>query len=93
MGKLLDKTTKNNASVTSTPPPGLNDFDLLNQHISRCIHDAFNNYACSLTASPPMTVITLLRLMHSAQSNYLETVCLGSFVKLLQRFFLIYKLF
>uniref|UniRef100_A0A914MSD7 HEAT repeat-containing protein 1 n=1 Tax=Meloidogyne incognita TaxID=6306 RepID=A0A914MSD7_MELIC len=85
LGKLLDKTTKNNASVTSTPPPGLNDFDLLNQHISRCIHDAFNNYACSLTASPPMTVITLLRLMHSAQSNYLETVCLGSFVKLLQR--------
>ncbi|CAK5085298.1 unnamed protein product [Meloidogyne enterolobii] len=84
LGKLLDKTTKNNAAAM-TLPPGLNDFDLLNQHISRCIHDAFNNYACSLTASPPMTVITLLRLMHSAQSNYLETVCLGSFVKLLQR--------
>ncbi|KAL7072054.1 hypothetical protein ACQ4LE_008453, partial [Meloidogyne hapla] len=81
LGKLLDKTK----NISSSSSPGLIEFDLLNQHISRCIHDAFNNYACSLTASPPMTVITLLRLMHSAQSNYLETVCLGSFVKLLQR--------
>uniref|UniRef100_A0A914HGT5 Non-specific serine/threonine protein kinase n=1 Tax=Globodera rostochiensis TaxID=31243 RepID=A0A914HGT5_GLORO len=77
LSKLLEKT--------KCSPSGLDELDLLNHHVIRVIQDSFGNYAVSANASPPMTTITLLRLMHSAQPSYLETVCLMPFVKLLQR--------
>uniref|UniRef100_A0A183C2W9 FAT domain-containing protein n=1 Tax=Globodera pallida TaxID=36090 RepID=A0A183C2W9_GLOPA len=77
LSKLLEKT--------KCSPSGLDELDMLNHHVIRVIQDSFGNYAVSANASPPMTTITLLRLMHSAQPSYLETVCLMPFVKLLQR--------
>ncbi|KAL3088823.1 hypothetical protein niasHT_023171 [Heterodera trifolii] len=78
LSKLLEKT-KCSAN-------GLDELDMLNHHIARVIQDSFAKYAGSLNnASPPMTTITLLRLMHSAQPSYLETVCLMPFINLLQR--------
>ncbi|KAH7722344.1 FAT domain containing protein [Aphelenchoides avenae] len=75
IAKLFEKT--------ASSARGLEQFELLTQHIQKNIHDAFSG---SVGGSQPIIMgITLLKAICNVQPAYLDTSCLQPFLKMLHR--------
>ncbi|VDN51198.1 unnamed protein product [Dracunculus medinensis] len=82
--QLIDKLFER----TKSSPEGLDELDNINQYIIKFINDSFTNYEKGLSHQSFQGVfgtIHLLRTICTRQPAYIDTTCLSSFTKAVQR--------
>ncbi|CAI4222469.1 unnamed protein product [Auanema sp. JU1783] len=72
---------------TKVSVAGLDELEIFNQYIAKYLNDQFNNFFKSPNSSLQslFTAFTMLRSICSYQEGYLDSVCLPTFLKVLER--------